>query len=109
VKHVILIDCGKNAITSFLKTYNKPGKVYTPAYNCIAVPQAIISAGYSPNFVDSPPEDYIFNIEYFIQAKTQDVNIDSKRWLESNGKEGFHPKKSVYSFALFLNQIDRLE
>src|SRR4030043_419731 len=51
-KYIFLISSARAGIYAVLKAYNRPGKVLLPAYNCIAVPEAIIYAGYQPAFVD---------------------------------------------------------
>ncbi len=52
VKHVFLFNKARTALYVLLKAYNRPGEVILPAYNCIAVPEAILYAGYFPKFVD---------------------------------------------------------
>jgi dTDP-4-amino-4,6-dideoxygalactose transaminase len=52
VNHIFLFSHAREALASYLKAYNQPGEVLIPAYNCIVVPEAIISTGYTPIFVD---------------------------------------------------------
>jgi dTDP-4-amino-4,6-dideoxygalactose transaminase len=52
IKHVFLFSMAREALSTLLVAYNKPGDVLVPAYNCIAVPEAIRFAGYNPSFVD---------------------------------------------------------
>ncbi len=51
-KYIFLFASARAGIYAVLKAYDRPGKVLLPAYNCIAVPEAIIYAGYQPAFVD---------------------------------------------------------
>ncbi|MEM5774950.1 MAG: DegT/DnrJ/EryC1/StrS family aminotransferase, partial [Anaerolineaceae bacterium] len=54
-RHAFLFYDGKTAIAVLLKSLLQNGSVLTPAYNCIAVPQAIQAAGFAPRFVDARP------------------------------------------------------
>ncbi len=75
VKHVFLLENGKTAITVLLKAFANPGGVLTPAYNCIAVPQAIAQAGYTPMFVDSIKGSLNVSIDDFINSITAQVTV----------------------------------
>jgi len=52
VKHVFLFSSARVALYALLKAYGRPGEVVVPAYNCIAVPEAVLYAGYHPVFAD---------------------------------------------------------
>ena len=75
VKHVFLLDSGKESISVLLKAYDRPGAVLTPAYNCIAVPQAVARAGYYSRFVDARPGQLNVDIDDFIDAITPEVTV----------------------------------
>jgi dTDP-4-amino-4,6-dideoxygalactose transaminase len=51
-KHVFLFNGARVALYALLRAYDHPGQVLVPAFNCIAVPEAVRYAGYSPVFVD---------------------------------------------------------
>lgn len=72
-KHVFLFGDGKTAIAMLLGSMGKPGDVLTPAYNCIAVPQAISRAGYVPRFVDAVPGRLNVGPQEFLDAITPQV------------------------------------
>ncbi|MCE5208171.1 MAG: DegT/DnrJ/EryC1/StrS family aminotransferase [Chloroflexi bacterium] len=75
VQHVFLFEDGKAAITMLLKSINRPGEVLTPAYNCIAVPQAITRAGYQPRFVDAETGRFDVDPVKFRNAITSAIKI----------------------------------
>lgn len=52
VKHVFLFGGARVALYALLRAYDRPGGVLGPAYNCWAVPEAVLHAGYSPVFAD---------------------------------------------------------
>lgn len=78
VKYVFLFESARAALFALLKTYNHPGGVISPAYNCIAVPEAILSSGYFPQFVDIDIDSYNMTakgVEEEISSKTSVVII----------------------------------
>lgn len=74
-RHAYLLDSGKTAINLLLQAYQKTGAVLTPAYNCIAVPQAVDHAGYFPKFVDARPGKLNVEVDDFASAITPDVQV----------------------------------
>jgi dTDP-4-amino-4,6-dideoxygalactose transaminase len=51
-KHVFLFSRASAALYALLKAHARPGGVILPAYNCIAVPETVLYAGYHPELVD---------------------------------------------------------
>lgn len=74
-KHVFLLDSGKVAINVLLQAYARQGGVLTPAYSCIAVPQAIDDAGYSPVFIDNDTHTLNINPYDIRKALSPDVTV----------------------------------
>ncbi len=51
-RHVILFQSARCALQAFLRTLGTSGKAILPAYNCIAVPEAVQRVGWRPVFAD---------------------------------------------------------
>ncbi len=51
-KHVFLFSGARVALYVLLRACRRPGRVLVPAFNCLAVPEAVRYAGYTPVFVD---------------------------------------------------------
>lgn len=51
-RHVILFQSARCALRALLGTLGGGGKAVVPAYNCIAVPEAVEGAGWQPVFAD---------------------------------------------------------
>lgn len=52
VRHVFLFDRARVALFALLRAYGRPGGVVVPAYNCIAIPECVVAAGYRVEFAD---------------------------------------------------------
>lgn len=55
VRHVILFQSGRHALYALLRALGREGEVVLPAYNCIAVPDAVTWAGWHPRLADIAP------------------------------------------------------
>lgn len=60
IKHVIFFDSARRGIEAIIRAIGGRGKALMSAYNCIAVPEAVIAAGWEPRFADI--SDYNVNV-----------------------------------------------
>ncbi len=56
-RHVFVFRSARNALCTLLRALGDTGTVVVPAYNCIAVPEAVAWAGWQSAFADTPPGD----------------------------------------------------
>ncbi len=75
VKHVFLVNSGKEAIYAILKVYDRPGGVLTPAYSCIEVAKAVSQAGYFPVFIDNELDTLNINIRSIKKSLSDEITI----------------------------------
>jgi dTDP-4-amino-4,6-dideoxygalactose transaminase len=67
---------GRSAIFSILKGLNLEGKeVICPSYTCVVVPNAIVTAGCIPVFVDSKFDDFNMDLDLVEQAITSNTAV----------------------------------
>lgn len=55
VRYVVLFSSGRDALVCLLRAVGGSGHAAVPAYNCIAVPEAVTRAGWQPLLVDIAP------------------------------------------------------
>lgn len=67
VEHVLLTHSARTGIYFLLKALPQK-RVYLPAYNCWAVPEAVLYAGKEPNYVDIRLDDYNMDPERLGEA-----------------------------------------
>lgn len=80
-KHAIAFPYGRTGLVALLKVMGLEGReVICPAYTCVVVPHAIVTAGCTPVFVDSAEADFNMNLallESAVSEKTGAVIITS--------------------------------
>lgn len=54
-RHVFLFRSGRDALFTLMKSLGTGGEAVLPAYNCIAVPDAVAAAGWRPRLADVAP------------------------------------------------------
>jgi dTDP-4-amino-4,6-dideoxygalactose transaminase len=70
-KHVLTFAYGRSAIFSILKGLElENGEVICPSYTCVVVPNAIVTAGCIPVFVDSCQQDFNMDLDLLEKAIT---------------------------------------
>jgi len=57
MRHVFVFRSARCALYALLRSVGQQGTVVLPAYNCIAVPEAVVWAGWRPVFADIAPGD----------------------------------------------------
>jgi len=75
VKHVFLFSGARVALYALLRAFNRPGDVVMPAYNCIAVPEAALYAGYRPVFADIDYNSLNMTADTLKQSITSDTKV----------------------------------
>ncbi len=75
VKHVFLLESARVALFVLLKAYSRPGGVLMPAYNCIAVPEAVHFAGYRPVFIDLDEDSLNVSVDSMTRLISDDISV----------------------------------
>jgi perosamine synthetase len=57
VRHALLFESARQGLQAVLAALSPAGRAVVPAYNCIAVPEAVTAAGWQPLFADAGPDD----------------------------------------------------
>src|SRR3989344_8034117 len=79
-KFAFLTSSGRAAIKILLKSLSLPEKseIIIPAYNCIVVPDAVISAGLIPVFADVDKKTGNMSLNNIKKAKTSNTRVRSE-------------------------------
>ena len=71
-KYILLFPYGRSALSLVLKKLCQPGDIVAlPAFTCSSVPQAVITAGLVPLFVDIDPNTGLMDIGHLEKLHTQ--------------------------------------
>lgn len=73
-RHVFVFRSARNALYALLRALGDTGTVVVPAYNCIAVPEAVGWAGWQPVFADTLPGDVNMTRETLEACLPKDVH-----------------------------------
>lgn len=74
VRHVFLFRSARQALWMLFRALGENGVVGMPAYNCIAVPEAIIGAGWRPLFVDIAKGDVNMTVDTLKESLPKEAN-----------------------------------
>lgn len=75
VRHVFLFRSAREAIQAVLRALGYTGSAVVPAYNCIAVPEAVQAAGWRPVFADVAAGDVNMDCASLAAAIEPDTKV----------------------------------
>jgi perosamine synthetase len=74
-RFAFLFRSARNALCAFLRSLGVSGSVLVPAYNCIAVPEAVTWAGWKPVFADIGAGTVNMTAESLVRALSDDISV----------------------------------